>query len=189
MIDYKRTFLHLILSGLILAGCAAKTEQEPIKDPYQIENFHKVDAMLYRSGQPSKSGFEAMYGYGIKNDFDLRLWHDDEALLEGSGIKHYRFPLNASKVTYEDLVQIVATIRSRDERSLVHCYHGSDRTGVVVAAYRIAGGWSKEQAVDEFVNGGFGYHDFWFPNLERLLLSIDEEQFRADVEHVQKGLR
>lgn len=185
----KRKLLFLLLAAFLLAGCATKTEHEPIEDPHQIDNFHAVDSKLYRSGQPSKSGFASLHAFGISNDFDLRLWHDDAALLEGSGIKHFRFPLNASKVTYEDLVHIVATIQSQNTKSLVHCYHGSDRTGVIVAAYRISNGWSKEKAVDEFVNGGYGYHEFWFPNLQKLLESIDEKKFRADVKRYQQGLK
>jgi len=92
-------------------------------------------------------------------------------------------------MTYEQLVEAVAYLKSRDAKTLVHCRHGSDRTGTVVAGYRIAvDGWSKEMAIDEFINGGFGYHSFWFPNLPTLLKSIDVERFKKDVENFKLEL-
>lgn len=42
---------------------------------------------------------------------------------------------------------------------VVHCWHGSDRTGAVIAAYRIVQqGWSQHDAIDEMINGGYGFH-------------------------------
>jgi protein tyrosine/serine phosphatase len=46
----------------------------------------------------------------------------------------------------------------------MHCKHGSDRTGLMAAMYRVVvQGWSKEQALKEMTEGGFGdsqhFHD------------------------------
>ena len=42
---------------------------------------------------------------------------------------------------------------------VVHCHQGSDRTGAVIAMYRIVfQKWAKEKALDEMENGGFGFH-------------------------------
>jgi hypothetical protein len=44
---------------------------------------------------------------------------------------------------------------------------------VVVAAYRMAvQGWSKEAAVREMFDGGFGYHAMW-RNIPRYLAQLD----------------
>jgi protein tyrosine/serine phosphatase len=57
---------------------------------------------------------------------------------------------------------------------LVHCHHGADRTGCIVAVYRmIVNDWTREAAIEEFRNGGYGYHDKMFPNLLELLETID----------------
>lgn len=189
MINYK-TIVLIFASFLMLnmGGCSVPSSNENVNNVYEIENFHKVDEKLYRSTQPSKKAFMVMHDYGIKSVVDLRQWHSDEDLIKDTGVKHYKFPLNASKVTYEDLVKIVATIESLHGKVLVHCLHGSDRTGVVVAAYRIYHGWDKKRAVEEFTKGGYGYHAFWFPNLKNLLLSLDEQRFRNDVNKAMKEL-
>lgn len=54
---------------------------------------------------------------------------------------------------------------------LVHCLHGEDRTGMVIAAYRIlAQEWSVDQAVDEMMKMGFHKwaYFWWLPVLGRL---------------------
>ena len=64
---------------------------------------------------------------------------------------------------------------------LVHCRHGSDRTGTMVAVYRIVvEGWTKAQATDEMVNGGFGFHPMW-QNLLRYIEALDVDAIRAQV--------
>ncbi|MDD5359940.1 MAG: hypothetical protein PHI02_06705 [Sulfurovaceae bacterium] len=34
--------------------------------------------------------------------------------------------------------------------------------------------WSKKDAIDEFKNGGYGYHATIYPKLEQLLWGLDE---------------
>lgn len=64
---------------------------------------------------------------------------------------------------------------------LVHCNHGSDRTGTMVAIYRIVfEGWSKAQATDEMINGGFGFHPIW-QNLIRYIEELDVNAIKAEV--------
>jgi protein-tyrosine phosphatase len=66
--------------------------------------------------------------------------------------------------------------------ALVHCLHGSDRTGAVVAAYRMTyENWSKEDAIAEFKEERFGYHEKWFPTILEVLQSIDIDSLKSDV--------
>ena len=51
------------------------------------------------------------------------------------------------------------------QRVFVHCHYGEDRTGVMVAAYRIAmQSWTADQAVNEMYSFGFHYH--WYPAMK-----------------------
>jgi protein-tyrosine phosphatase len=45
---------------------------------------------------------------------------------------------------------------------LVHCQHGSDRTGMMCAMYRIVlQGWTEEAAIKEMIDRGYGFHEVW----------------------------
>ena len=64
---------------------------------------------------------------------------------------------------------------------LVHCQHGSDRTGTMIAVYRvIIDGWSKDDAVREMTNGGFGFHPMW-QNLISYIKALDVDAIKAEV--------
>jgi tyrosine-protein phosphatase SIW14 len=66
---------------------------------------------------------------------------------------------------------------------LLHCKQGSDRTGYIVAAYRMAVmNWTKEEAIREFKKGGYGYHEAAFPNIVRLLEALDIERLKLDIQ-------
>lgn len=42
---------------------------------------------------------------------------------------------------------------------LVHCYHGADRTGLIVASYRVIyQNWDLNEAKREMQQGPYGYH-------------------------------
>ena len=45
---------------------------------------------------------------------------------------------------------------------LVHCYHGADRTGLIVASYRVIyQHWDLNEAKREMQQGPYGYHSVW----------------------------
>jgi protein tyrosine/serine phosphatase len=61
----------------------------------------------------------------------------------------------------------------------VHCKHGADRTGMMVAFYRIVRqGWTKKQAIREMVHGGFGFHSIW-DHLIGFVRDADIDKLRA----------
>ena len=62
---------------------------------------------------------------------------------------------------------------------LVHCWAGADRTGAMIAAYRVAAqGWSKEEAVREMTEGGYRFHGLVYRNLVKLITDLDVEDLR-----------
>jgi protein tyrosine/serine phosphatase len=72
--------------------------------------------------------------------------------------------MNALSITRDGIISALKLIKSAEGRGpvLVHCKHGADRTGVVIAMYRILyQGWTKEQAVDEMENGGYNFHSIF----------------------------
>jgi protein tyrosine/serine phosphatase len=64
---------------------------------------------------------------------------------------------------------------------MVHCQHGADRTGALVALYRIVvQGWSKEKAVLEMNQGGYHHNALW-RNLDRYVLKADVAALRKEL--------
>jgi len=185
-----KNIIFTFILTLLVTGCSLHENKTVLRKDYyakpitkvKLQNFYKVDDKIYRSAQPDREEFKDLYKFGIRNVLNLRYFHDDKDELANTPIKSYHIPINTSKMTYEQLVQAVSYLLKTDGKTLVHCLHGSDRTGTVIAGYRIGvQGWSKEKAIDEFVNGGFGYHSFWFKNLPKLLNSLDVEQFKKDI--------
>jgi protein tyrosine phosphatase (PTP) superfamily phosphohydrolase (DUF442 family) len=180
----------LLIAFLFFTGCLAeknierkKYYAEPIKG-VSLENMHNIDNKIYRSAQPSKEEYKKLYAAGLRYNLNLREFHDDKEKLEGLNIKYHRVPIRTSRMSYEQLVEAVAYLSQTEGKTLVHCLHGSDRTGTVIAGYRIAvEGWEKQKAIDEFENGGYGFHSLLFQNLPELLHSLDVTKFRSDVKH------
>jgi hypothetical protein len=64
----------------------------------------------------------------------------------------------------------------------VHCHHGSDRTGMMVAVYRaVVQGWPMDKAIDEMINGGFGFHEIYRPFTVPFLKRLDIEALKGGV--------
>ena len=44
----------------------------------------------------------------------------------------------------------------------MHCYHGADRTGLIVAMYRVIyQNWDLNEAKREMQQAPYGYHSIW----------------------------
>ena len=86
------------------------------------------------------------------------------------------FPWN---VTENELLQALEILRDAPKPILVHCLHGADRTGIVIAMYRILfQNWSKSDAIAEMTSDLFGYHEE-FSNLPELIEQLDIEAMRS----------
>ena len=73
-------------------------------------------------------------------------------------------PMNTWHIETGDVTLALKLIRTKQAQGpvLLHCQQGADRTGLISALYRIVyQGWSKDQALDELLHGGFGYHAIW----------------------------
>lgn len=146
-----------------------------------VNNFHQVDADLYRSGQPQKEGMKYLEDKGFKTIINLRNVIDDKQEIKGTNLVQVRIPMRAKKVSYEDIVTTMCAIETAEKPVLIHCLHGSDRTGCMVAAYRMMNGMSKADAIAEFEEAKYGYNKKLFPNILTLLESIDPDKLRKDV--------
>jgi protein tyrosine phosphatase (PTP) superfamily phosphohydrolase (DUF442 family) len=153
---------------------------KPVADTH-LENFYQVSPMLYRSAQPYVDNFRELQQRGIGEVLDLRLYHKDVPAADTS-LTLQHVPLFASELDPQRIVTALQVIANARKPVLVHCLHGSDRTGAVVALYRIVcQGWSKQQALAEMEQGNFGYHPV-FSNIPDFINNADVESIRQQVQ-------
>jgi protein tyrosine/serine phosphatase len=147
-----------------------------------LENAYRVSADLYRCEQPGRGDIADLQKLGIRAILNLRSRFSDSRAFEQAGFRLLVQRMEADDLTVDDLVAALRQIRTAPKPVLVHCWHGSDRTGAVVAAYRIVfQDWTPAAALDELRHGGFGYHERSFPNIMRLFETLDVAALRRRV--------
>lgn len=152
----------------------AQPERAQVVTLKGVENLHRVSAELYRSGQPEPEGFTALEQMGVRSVLNLREYHKDTRKARHTDLHLMAYPVAAGQVTAADVENCLRLLQDAPKPALVHCWHGSDRTGIVVAAYRIIyQGWSVEAAEKEFRDDTYGHHEFWYGNLVELLRNTD----------------
>jgi len=100
---------------------------------------------------------------GVKTIISLRSLHSDRDEIGDAGLAYEHIYMKPWHPEEEDVVRFLKIVTDPGRTpALVHCKHGADRTGTMVAVYRIAvQGWSKFEAIREMTQGGFGYHPIW----------------------------
>jgi tyrosine-protein phosphatase SIW14 len=147
-----------------------------------LENCYKVSAELYRCEQPNTKDAATLRALGIKSILNLRRYNSDSSSLERAGFKLLVERMEADDLTVDHLVAGLRQIKEAPKPVMLHCWHGSDRTGSLVAAYRIVfQGWSPAAALDELRHGGYGYHEKTFPNIITLFEKLDAAELRKRV--------
>jgi tyrosine-protein phosphatase SIW14 len=122
-----------------------------------IPNFHRVNEHLYRGGQPDGTGWQSLAKLGVKTVIDLRLGSehsiDQEAQAVGAaGMRYISQPMSRlTAPSTQAIVKILTLLDSHAEGPVfVHCRRGADRTGTVIACYRITHNqWTNQDALKE----------------------------------------
>ena len=134
---------------LLLLACSCST---PRGFQCAVANFDQVDAQVYRSAQPNSIGVEVLARSGIKSVLNLRSnpWYYERTLCESNGMAYASVPLPALVApSFEQLQSAMRALEHLPKPVLVHCAVGCDRTGLVIACYRVKCGWTVEAAWNE----------------------------------------
>jgi tyrosine-protein phosphatase SIW14 len=150
----------LRLSQLILVGALALWPRPAFflqgAEAPGVSNFHQVDDHVYRGGVPSKQGLESLKKLGVKTVVDLlpgaERSEKEKSRAESLGLRYVNVPMNALAAPTDDqIAQALSILWSGSEGPVfIHCRRGKDRTGTVVACYRISHDhWQKKKALGE----------------------------------------
>jgi protein tyrosine phosphatase (PTP) superfamily phosphohydrolase (DUF442 family) len=133
-----------------------------------LPNFGEVTPRLYRGGQPTAEGFDklARMGVAIVVDFG-RSSRDEKQTLE-LGMEYITIPWHCPFPKDEAFAKFLKLVKENpDKKIFAHCRLGDDRTGMMIAAYRMAmQSWSADEAMNEMKQFGFsGAHHLICPGL------------------------
>jgi protein tyrosine/serine phosphatase len=147
-----------------------------------VSNLHRISPMLYRSEQPTARGMENLEKLGIRTIINLRAFNDDDDEVKGTSLRTERVRILTWRIDDKHVIEVMRMLRQTGNGPfLIHCQHGADRTGVMSAMYRVLEqGWTREDALKELVDGGYGYHSMW-KNIVRYVRSVDVAKLRAAI--------
>jgi tyrosine-protein phosphatase SIW14 len=132
-----------------------------------IGNFGEVTPTLYRGAQPNAVGYQELAKMGVNIVVDLRLTGKDEESHEVRklGMQFVSIPWHCYFPKDKVFARFLMLLReNRGKKIFVHCRYGDDRTGMMIAAYRMAvEGWTPKEAREEMQQ--FGFHHLVCPSL------------------------
>ena len=194
-------FILPLLAALLIApiACCGKKQAAAGKEPGDggksaspkprndiegLPNFAKVSDALYRGAQPSAEGFARLKEMGVKTVVNLRAVTSDSDLMKGLGLSYVHISFKPWHIEEEDIMDFLKIVTDPGNQPVfVHCRHGADRTGTMVAIYRVTvQKWDLEKALSELPN--FGFHKVW-DNLKDYM----REEFQPEeiIEKVRKA--
>ena len=171
----------------ILVSCTTRSIKGPRPENWAnkvdnryFNNLHIVSDSIYRSEKPSISGFKYFEEKKMASVLDLRRKHKDSIIAIKANYTGnlYFIPTKTADLSDTEIIEALKVLQDSPKPIVIHCAHGSDRTGTVIAMYRIIfQNWTKEQAIEEMKKGGYNYHWF-YPGLIRYIESSNIEEIK-----------
>jgi protein-tyrosine phosphatase len=156
------------------APSAAKADATPAQRVQKpgLPHFGQISDQLFRGAQPKPEGFVELKNFGVDIVVNLREEKNDvdaeKKLVEAQGMRYVNIPMRGfSTPQNTQVAEFLALLRNNaDKKVFVHCQRGAERTGVMVAAYRMSWQqWTPEQALQEMEV--FRFRGFWFRHLKK----------------------
>src|SRR5689334_21022376 len=203
---FIRNFAFSVL--ILLAGCRqlplpvqlpspTHTSKPPTNQFAGLRDFGKITDHIWRGAEPTADGYRNLVERGhVKSFLSLRRGENrDEVnlkLANIAGVKCYQVSMKEWDPGQNNLHQLALALKTIKDLSdnpktrpvFVHCKAGENRTGFVIATYRMVyQGWTPEEAVREMRAYGFYRvfaRDEWF------LKNLDLTRLRAMIKQLPK---
>ena len=121
-----------------------------------IRNFDQVDDRVYRGAQPTDEGFRHLAKIGVSTVLDLQeadgRSRAEEKTVTAAGMRYVNVPMTGLTPPTEAQIAKILDLLENPAYGVVfvHCHRGADRTGAVIAAYRIDHAkWDNARALAE----------------------------------------
>jgi protein-tyrosine phosphatase len=143
-----------------------------------VPNFGEVTPTLYRGGLLNTTGLKALAKMGVSVVIDTHANDvSEEKTAKGLGMRYVAIPWHCPRPHDEVFAKFLEVVHeNKGKKIFVHCRLGDDRTGMMVAAYRMAEeGWTADEAMNEMRTFGFATtHHFICPGLASYEKSFPE---------------
>ncbi len=143
--------------------CVAADRGVPAQ--HGILNFGKVSGGLFRGAEPDATGIRNLKTLGIGAIIDLRMpkevWKPEQTEAHAQGILYTNFPMRGlGRPTGKQVREVLSLMETLPGPIYVHCQHGCDRTGTIIACYRIEHDhWTCDAAFQEARHYGISWFE------------------------------
>ena len=167
----RLSYVPLLIAPAVVAWAAG---------PAGVRNFQQVDDHVYRGAQPTSEGFQGLEKLGVRSVIDLRRDSErresEKSVVERAGMRYVHIPLNGAHAPSDQ--QMARIFAALDDSSswpvFIHCKRGADRTGTVIACYRIAHDrWPNQKALEEAKLRRMSWTEW---SMQRYILNFDPKR-------------
>lgn len=156
----KLSTIILLASGLPFAASASSSSIPG------VGNFEKVNDTVFRGAQPTEQGFQSLAKLGIHTVIDLQesgssRATSEEKAVKAAGMEYVNVPMEGMATpSNESVAKVLALLESGTNGPVfVHCHRGADRTGGIIACYRIEHDqWTNRKALSEARSMGMSWY-------------------------------
>jgi len=169
------------LALIVVAVSPGDTRSDDVPDDWAepvamdgVPNLFQVNDSLYRSAQPNAEGMRRLKERGVVTIVNLRSFSSDRDEIGSTGLAYEHIYMKAWHPERHEAVRFLQIVTDPKRTPvLVHCQQGADRTGAMIALYRVAvEGWCKEDAIGEMTDPRHGFHPIWI-NLPDWIRALD----------------
>jgi protein tyrosine phosphatase (PTP) superfamily phosphohydrolase (DUF442 family) len=158
----------MIRIAVVLLFLSATTLAQDTPTYAELPRLHQVSERLYRGAQPLDHGISKLHEIGVNTVINLRgpndLTRAEETEARALGLNYFNIALPGWGRPQDDRIARIMELINAPEsgRVFIHCRAGVDRTGLIVAIYRIThDGWSSERALAEAERLGMRRTQLW----------------------------